>query len=581
MKPIIFILCLMACIVSNQVFSQTNYPGQGIIGKGYNVFGEFANNKSVQRFKLFDFSQMSLEQNQFGQNLPELIVVDNISDHIISTIEGSSIEEYSKHLSENIGLSGNALFFKASIDAQFKDSYESNEHQFFYTYMDVNTKWRTSIDLRNIDKLLAYLDSQFKKDLDSLNPKELFDLYGTHFVSSAYLGGRIDFTSVSNLTNEISKTDIGLALKAKYGQINGHSSNYENSEIILNTTNTTTRLNVIGGKSEYTNNISNPEQYSKWAEGIVQDPVLCGFDDKSLVPIWFLTKDESRKKELQDYFNSIIIPMYPYPTFFKKDPILDGNEFIGNYQLYVKGFSIIKDCDEADLLTSDEDGDFQYSLDIFVNDEIKGSVRSPQGKFYGVWGGNELTVNYKTQFKIPLNKGTKIKIKYTLHDYDEFSENDVLGNSSITHFFPFAINQLYNYKEAEQFFWKQNLYHSSSCNANLFYQIKQILDPTAVAFGDQGWTEYEQGKYDECLNYSRKALAIDNSIWYVQFNVALIYLIKQNPNAYNKYQDITNHCADLDVIKAAYQDVLNHELKFGTIQNSEAIKLLLKSKLNL
>ena len=124
--------------------------------------------------------------NQFGQNTPLLISIENISDHIITTVEGSSIQEYSKQLSQNVGLGGEALFFKASIDNHLNDSYKNGEKLFYYTYMDINTKWRISLDLRNLDKVIEYLDEQFKTDLANLAPEELFELYGTHFISSAY-----------------------------------------------------------------------------------------------------------------------------------------------------------------------------------------------------------------------------------------------------------------------------------------------------------------------------------------------------------------------------------------------------------
>lgn len=570
----------LTLIIGSAIHAQTNFPGQGIMGKGYNVFGEFANNKSIGRYKLFDFSKMTTATDQFGHVLPELIYIENISDHIITTVEGNSIEEYSKQLSENMGLSGKSFFFKGSIDAQFKDSYQSNASVFYYTYMDINTKWRASIDTRNVDKMIQYLDEQFKKDLETLSPKELFELYGTHFISSAYLGGRIDYSSVSQLNSTTTKSDIKLAVTAQYGIVNGNYNLDDKSKTVLTNAKTTTRLSVVGGNSEFTNTLTNKEQYQKWAEGISSEPVLCGFDDKSLVPIWILTNDLTRKAQLQDYYNTSILPKYPFPIYFKEDPVLDGKNFVANYLVTLNGFNIIEDCDEPDFFGTDEEGDFQYAIGVYQNDVLKGEFSTPSERVNKIWSGESLSLEKQVNLKFNLNSLSTISIYYKLQDYDEFTENDVLGSGTITHKFPFNDSRLYNSKTEEGYkYWTQKLYNSATCNAEFYYSIAHVYNPTAQEFGNKGWEEYLAGRYDECLSYSRKALEIDNTLWYAQYNVALIYLIQENPRAFEKYNTITQFCGDVNYYVAAYNDIIEYENKHGKIKNSEPIKLLLKSKI--
>jgi hypothetical protein len=566
--------------IGSTIHAQSTFPGQGIMGKGYNVFGEFANNKSIGRYKLFDFSKMATTTDQFGHVLPDLIYIENISDHIITTVEGNSIEEYSKQLSENMGLSGKSFFFKGSIDMQFKDSYQSNASIFYYTYMDINTKWRASIDTRNVDKMIQYLDEQFKKDLETLSPKEIFELYGTHFISSAYLGGRIDYSSVSQLNSNTTKNDVKLAVTAKYGIVNGNYSLDDNSKTVLSNAKTTTRLSVVGGNSEFTNTLTNNEQYQKWAEGISSEPVLCGFDDKSLVPIWILTTDLARKAQLEDYYNTTILPKYPYPIYFKEDPVLDGKNFVANYSVSISGFNIIEDCDEPDFLGTDEEGDFQYAIGVYQNGELKNEFSTADDRVNKIWSGEYLDISKEVTLNFSLNSASTITVYYKLHDFDDYTDNDVLGSGTITHKFPFNDSRLYNSETEEGYkYWTQKLYNSATCNAEFYYSIEHVHNPTAAGFGNKGWEEYLAGRYDECLNYSRKALEIDNTLWYAQYNVALIYLIQENPRAFEKYTAISQFCGDVSIYIGAYNDIIEYENKHGKIKNSEPIKLLLKSKM--
>ena len=76
---------ILSCF-SLALFAQS-FPGQDIIGKGYNVFGEFANNKSIQPYPLFDFSRMSKSQSQ-GYTVPRRVFLKEVNEHIVETIEG-------------------------------------------------------------------------------------------------------------------------------------------------------------------------------------------------------------------------------------------------------------------------------------------------------------------------------------------------------------------------------------------------------------------------------------------------------------------------------------------------------------
>ncbi len=279
--------------------AQTQAPGIDILGYGYDVFGNYADQRSKKRYCLFvydNFRNIPIGSEQYS--VPRFVIFENISDHQIKTVSGESIRDYAQSLSVEAGLGVDALFFKGTINASYSGSVSGTEQKFYYTYMDANIKWRISFDERNLDDLKTILDPQFKRDLATMAPARLFELYGTHFIASAYLGGRADFTSETVITEETVTHEIGLAVEAKYKKVTANVDMEAKHEETLKNSKTEARLRVTGGNSQYANNISDPETYRLWASGIERMPVLADFDASSLRPIWDFCEDEGRRNIL-------------------------------------------------------------------------------------------------------------------------------------------------------------------------------------------------------------------------------------------------------------------------------------------
>lgn len=86
---------------------------------------------------------------------------------------------------------------------------------------------------------------------------------------------------------------------------------------------------------------------------------------------------------------------------------------------------------------------------------------------------------------------------------------------------------------------------SSLDGINVFIEIVAIVEEAqqqteeqsqALTLASLGWKAFERGDYDRCLDLSKQALAMDNSLGFVHFNIALSYLIKgQNTEAMTEY----------------------------------------------
>jgi tetratricopeptide (TPR) repeat protein len=63
---------------------------------------------------------------------------------------------------------------------------------------------------------------------------------------------------------------------------------------------------------------------------------------------------------------------------------------------------------------------------------------------------------------------------------------------------------------------------------NCAEKIGGVHSDKAITYGNLGWQAYENGEVDKCIEYSKKALQLDNSLATFKYNLGLCYLVKEN-----------------------------------------------------
>jgi hypothetical protein len=315
MKKSLFIIALsLFCFIPFGIYSQELAPGTDIIGYGYNVFGKFADNSSKKPYPIFQFGyDKTIRIGTKEYIVPNGIMLDNIGQKEQTVVSGSNQREYAKSFGVSAGVDIDALTFGASVSASFDNSWGGSVQQHYYTLRDANRLWRVGIDQRI--EPTSIMSAQAKSDINKMDPSRLLELYGTHVIVSAYLGGRADYTIVTKITESFSETAISAAASASYGVVTGKVSVDNKSSKSSLSSNSKTSLIVTGGNAEFANNIHDYEAYSRWAEGIRTMPVLCDFDESSLIPIWELAATQSRRNEIMNAFNQLA-SQYPLPEAF-------------------------------------------------------------------------------------------------------------------------------------------------------------------------------------------------------------------------------------------------------------------------
>lgn len=419
MKNSFLILILLFSLNS---FSQNSAPGlDDVIGQGYDIFGQYASPSSIKNNPIFDFSKCKNKKTINGYSVPSIVRFKQSPDHKINQISGSSIREYSENLSKSINISGNAQFFSGSVSSNFKSSNSTDQQHYYQTLMDVNSLWVISLDNRYLDTLRQYLDDNFKSDLENSNvtPEIFFNNYGTHYISSALIGGRIDYSLNTTISSNESATDVQNYAKAKYGVISGDASltTYSNSSQF--DSNTSENSSAIGGNTLLMNNIKSHDQYVTWAEGIKSQPVLCGFSQESLKPIWELSKNDSRKQELKNYYENVILKNHPLPEV-KSTTV--------KFELDIVDVYIITNCENAFDIT----GEFELSV------QINSDIIPTQPKVVDCKANSHHYQNLPYQFELPNQEGSVVEIKISLRENDLAGTSDnLLPIISIKKYYPF------------------------------------------------------------------------------------------------------------------------------------------------
>ncbi len=311
-----FVMLVFALILyANASYAQNVCPGVTVVGRGYDIFGEYANNKSVkeQLFRVENYQAVPMDDGQ-EYKVPDIMKLKFINEKDYKTTEGSSLRQYASSINSELGLEYEGLTFSGSIDARFGKDKSEIQKNYFYTITDWTRIWEVYINPAKEDILRSLLTPDAQKAIDTWAPEKLFDVYGTHYVNSGYFGGAMEYNLSQKFTNKSEALSVGVSVKAKYATISGNNSvNYNNNEV-NESFKSNVNIMVRGGGVQYANksSVSDNSQYNKWVESIPSQSVLIDFRKGSLVPIWTLAANQQRRSVLEAAFKARLAK-YPLP----------------------------------------------------------------------------------------------------------------------------------------------------------------------------------------------------------------------------------------------------------------------------
>ena len=308
-RNVFLILVLAFLAFTNKSNGQNQCPGITVVGRGYDIFGEYANNKSVkeQLFRNENFQTAPMDDGQ-EYKVPDIMKLKYINEKDYKTTEGSSLRQYASSISAELGLEYDGLTFGGSIDSRFGKDKSGETKNYFYTITDWTRVWEAYVNPAKAENLRQYLTADAKTAIDNWTPEKLFEVYGTHYVNSGYFGGAMEFNLSEEFSNKREAMAITVSVKAKYASVSGNTSVSYNNKEVNESFKSNVKIYARGGDVQYANksSVGDNSQYNLWVQSIPTKAVLIDFKKGSLVPIWTLAVNQQRKSILEAAFKKML-----------------------------------------------------------------------------------------------------------------------------------------------------------------------------------------------------------------------------------------------------------------------------------
>ena len=185
---------------------------QTIIGRGYDVFDDYANPEFIKA-SVFAFEALEAAG---------IIERTSINQTTAATVAGSSMSEYQTNMGSQVDIEGNYQFFSGAVGASFTNTSFSSTSTEYATVQIRERKAMYAMKNRsNPAALSAYLDQDFLDALndDEVDPFELFDIYGTHAMTAVILGARYDYSVSARANSSTSASSMTSYAQASYASV--------------------------------------------------------------------------------------------------------------------------------------------------------------------------------------------------------------------------------------------------------------------------------------------------------------------------------------------------------------------------
>ncbi|WP_026662957.1 MAC/perforin domain-containing protein [Butyrivibrio proteoclasticus] len=158
------------------------------------------------------------------------------------------------------------------------------------------------------DSYLDSLSTTFKNDLEKMEPRNLFNKYGTHIITEAGIGGSIAFGVIIPTDKDFGKNEYTNLLRTRFKNLQKdptNSSYKSNINILLNRADC---MVIADGGKEFSSYDSTKvvNEYSSWISSldIPAKRTFCSLPNiNCLKPIWdFLPGNSRRRSNIYEYY---------------------------------------------------------------------------------------------------------------------------------------------------------------------------------------------------------------------------------------------------------------------------------------
>jgi len=214
---------------------------------------------------------------------------------------GSSLKEMAEAFSLAVSASGKYAAFSGSVSTDFGTEKKSANETTYQKVMSVYSRRREFLD--GGDEYRNHLHPQFVSDLKTMDPNDLFEKYGTHLITEACFGGRMELNFTYQKERNESSEKVKASITAACGEFSAKSDTSYSSDTKSVVEKSEISIRVVGGSSTGIFDVKSfSEHFNAWAKSLDEEKnqEFCSIPRPSaLVPLWELCDDASRRSRIE------------------------------------------------------------------------------------------------------------------------------------------------------------------------------------------------------------------------------------------------------------------------------------------
>jgi MAC/Perforin domain len=297
-------------------------PGYDYIGRGFDAFSSFDATALTSKQRLFNSStpsEQTYDINDKVFSVPQNVGVMEVQSRDGQAHEFSQKSDFSEFLSAKVGIEGSYLAFSAAFKASF-DSISQSVSEFQFGLYDIYTDGfalalKDSSRSQLLPSVLNDPDFQNLPIFYSQDNSHLFyrffEKYGTHFVSSVEMGGRLFYSVAIDKSYNFSSIDFEAKLTAEYKAVFGAKAEAEINWTSIGevwTDNRIVTINAVGGDDSILNALVKPEPpqnfddtFTHWLSSWSMNPGPMNFTLMGIESLFSGDQHEAVKAAAQAY----------------------------------------------------------------------------------------------------------------------------------------------------------------------------------------------------------------------------------------------------------------------------------------
>ena len=284
------------------------------VGYGYNMLIDYMNPECVTE-PIIDYEKLVQAEESWGT----IIAEEGRSEQSLSYHSSYSIEEMQSWMSKQSSTEVDFLFVNKSVSKfQSTSDYDMSQQTFGYSSLSkiVATRY---IDEGKVQSIIRQGGDIFTEDFREMcnevnsnptadNVRQMVQKFGTHLVTYADLGGRLDY-SVNFSSEETSRETVDKYMKYKNGQKKEDNETREAAHAIINSGGL--NFDIYGGTetaiTSLKNHASTKDRYGQVDPGVLgewlnsikaSDPQSVSLVRTMMQPIWQLFTNQKARVEI-------------------------------------------------------------------------------------------------------------------------------------------------------------------------------------------------------------------------------------------------------------------------------------------